>query len=513
MNWLTSVGSAFAASAQTLVSGIPSAAHITLLFAIVIALGFKFGKIKFGGIAFGSTFVLFVGIIVGHIYTHCGLLPDGEKFAIPIGTLEFLRDFGLILFVYAIGLSVGPTFVASFKKGGVKLNLLSVLMIVLNIGLMFLFYYLFFDTSKLQNLPMAVGMLSGAVTNTPGLGAATSTLTEAYAANPALANAMTGQDLASAYACAYPLGVLGMIGAVILLRVFIKTTVKKEQDAYAAEIYQSSNSIPEYDLAKMGENIEKQELLLSNSKVDGKTLDLLGIKNAKILYITRNDIKMAVTDETVFRMGDKVSAAGTTEDLAAAAKILGNSKKALLVPNFGVLFTGILLGVLVGMFPFVIPGVPLAIKLGLAGGPLIVAIILGGYGHKFHLVSYTTKSVNNFIRDFGLNLFLAGVGIKAGAGFWDTIIQGDGVKYVWVGFLITVIPILIVGLIARLKFKFNYLTIMGFVAGTYTDPPLLGFANTTAGNEAPAVGYSTVYPLSMFLRILSVQLIVIFCIA
>ena len=564
-----------------------SIGHIVLLFGVVIAIGFKLGKIKFGPVTLGSTFVLFVGILVGHIYNYFGL-NHADGYAAPAAVLNFVQDFGLILFVYCIGLQVGPGFFSSFKKGGVSLNLYSIMTILLNIAVMFGLYFLVFDTKDLKNLPMIVGVLCGAVTNTPGLGAANETLHDVASRNPDLAHAMGSNEMASAYACAYPLAVLGMIGAVILLRYILKIRLEKEQEQIRKEVEDNPHAKPHRMTLRlmnkaldgmtirkvrdfMGRNfvcsrmerngeistpnidtvlkdgdlinivcaeddseavvafmgpVEKKDwmeksspiiskrVVVTRNEVEGKTFGQMhfsSLYGVNVTRITRSGMDLFADRNIHLQIGDRLLMVGPEDNVAHAASAVGNSVKNLRHPNIGPIFIGIILGVILGSIPIAIPSIPNPVKLGIAGGPLIIAILIGAKGYKLHIVSYTTTSVNMFVRELGLSLFLAGVGIKAGANFWDTLIQGDGLKYVWVGFLITIIPIFVAGIMARVKLKLNYYKMMGFIAGTYTDPPLLGFANQIAGNDAPAVGYSTVYPLSMFLRILTAQLIILLC--
>lgn len=562
-----------------------SMAHIILLLALVITLGYKLGKLKIGNVTLGSTFVLFIGILAGHLY-HTAGVTTSDGFALPLPVLNFVQDFGLILFVYCIGLQVGPGFFSSFKKDGLRLNLFSVLTIVLNIGVMIGCYYLFFDTSDLKNLPMMVGVLCGAVTNTPGLGAANEVLGEAAAHNPALQQAMEGNDIASAYACAYPLAVLGMIGAVVVLRHIMNIKMDREQAQVRHEMEDNPHAKPhrmtlrmqnkaldgitirkirdfvgrnfvcsrmerdgevstptidsvlregdllsivcaeddaEAVIAFMGTVEDKdwqlapspiisKRVVVTKPEVEGKTLAQMhfsSVLGVNVTRLTRSGIDLFADRNLRLQIGDRLLLVGPQEGISHAENAVGNSIKRLKHPNIGPLFLGVLLGVLLGSIPFAISGVPTPVKLGLAGGPLIVAILIGAKGYRLHITSYTTTSVNMFVRELGLSLFLAAVGIKAGANFWDTLSQGDGIKYVWVGFIITVLPIFIMGIWARLRLKLNYFTLSGLIAGTYTDPPLLGLATESAGNNAPAVGYSTVYPLSMFLRILSAQLIIL----
>lgn len=565
--------------------------HIVFIYALVIAIGYKLGKIKFGPVSLGSTFILFVGIIVGHIYNTVGIHHAEEAYLAPAAVLNFVQDFGLILFVYCIGLQVGPGFFSSFKKGGISLNLYSIAIVLLNVGITIALYYLFFDTDDLANFPMIVGVLCGAVTNTPALGAANETLNDIMTHNAPLADAMGNQQIASAYACAYPLGVLGMIGAVILLRYLLSIKLDKEQEQIRKEVEDNPHAkphrmtiqlknaalfgktivkvrefmgrnfvcsrlehkgeliIPKFDtvlneddflnivcaeddadaiIAFIGPVVEKdwledntpiisKRVVVTKETVDGKTFGQMhfsSLYGVNVTRITRSGMDLFADRNLHIQIGDRLLMVGPEDNVNRAAAVVGNSAKKLNHPNIGPIFIGILLGVLLGSIPFTLSGIPNPVKLGLAGGPLIIAILIGAKGYKLHIVSYTTTSVNLFVRELGLCLFLASVGIKAGANFWDTLTQGDGIKYVWIGFIITVLPIMIMGILARTKLKLNYFTMMGFVAGTYTDPPLLGFANQIAGNDAPAVGYSTVYPLSMFMRILTAQLLILlWCVA
>ena len=575
MNWLSS-----------LFTDTQSMGHIVLLLALVIALGYKLGKIKVGGVSLGSTFVLFTGILAGHIYNSAGL-GNGEGYAAPLAVLNFVQDFGLILFVYCIGLQVGPGFFSSLKKDGLKLNAYSVLTILLNIGVMLGCYFLLFDSGDPKNLPMMVGVLCGAVTNTPGLGAANEALGEAAAHNPALQQAMESHEIASAYACAYPLAVVGMIGAVILLRYLMRIRLDGEQEQVKHEMEENPHakphrmtirllnsaldgvtvrkirdfvgrnfvvsrmerdgevSTPSIDaVLKRGDLLRivcaeddaeavtafmgavehkdwqltpspiiSKRVVVTKPEVEGKTLAQMhfsSVLGVNVTRLTRSGIDLFADRNLRLQIGDRLLLVGPQESIAHAESAVGNSVKKLNHPNIGPLFLGVLLGVILGSIPFAIGGVPMPVKLGLAGGPLIVAILIGAKGYKLRITSYTTTSVNMFVRELGLSLFLAGVGIKAGANFWNTLTQGDGISYVWTGFLITVVPILAVGIIARIRMKVNYFTLSGLIAGTYTDPPLLAFSTQVAGNNAPAVGYSTVYPLAMFLRILTAQLIILF---
>ena len=547
-----------------------SVAHITLLYAIVIAIGVYLGKIKIFGVSLGVTFVLFAGILAGHI-----------GFTAPTPILTFVQDFGLILFVFMIGMQVGPGFFESFGTQGIKLNGLAATAILLNILVMFACYYIFFDTNNPTNLPMMVGTLYGAVTNTPGLGAANEAMSTVFPNG--------APQIASAYACAYPLGVLGIIGATILIRYICKVKLEKEEEQLKEMEGTKTNKKPykmylevtnqylegrtilqvhdflnrdfvcsriEHDgdisianrntvlhlgdkmlivcaeadheaiIAFIGPlidiDLEQQQqeepmiskgVLITNPKINGKTLASMhfsSVHGVNVTRVTRHGIDLFASASLPLQVGDKIRVVGPEDAVERVAVRMGNSSNKLNAPNIATIFVGIFLGLIFGSLPFAIPGMPVPVKLGLAGGPLIIAILIGRYGYKIHLVTYTTTSANMMLREIGLVLFLASVGIKAGAGFFETVVQGDGLLYVLTGFFITIIPILVVGPIARLKFKFNYFTIAGMVAGTYTDPPALAYANSICSKEAPALGYSTVYPLSMFLRIFTAQIIVLF---
>lgn len=547
-----------------------SVAHIALLYSIVIAIGVYLGKIKIGGISLGVTFVLFAGIVAGHI-----------GFTAPENILGFLQDFGLILFVFCIGLQVGPGFFESFKKGGITLNGLAIGLIILNIAVMFGCYYLFFDTSNPKNLPMMVGTLYGAVTNTPGLGAANEALNSVFPKGHI-------PQIASGYACAYPLGVLGIIGATIAIKYICRIKLDKEESKLNEEeaenphakphlmhlqvsnSYLAGRTLPQVSdflnrdfvcsrilhnghvsipnnktvfqvgdqifvtcaeadaeaiIAFIGPQIQvaweqqdqpmvSKRILVTRPSVNGKTLGQMhfsSVYGVNVTRITRQGMDLFASRNLALQVGDRIMVVGPEDAVNHVADAMGNSIKRLNTPNIATIFIGIIIGILFGSIPIAVPGMPTPLKLGIAGGPLIIAILIGRYGYKVHLVTYTTTSANMMLREIGLVLFLASVGVKAGAGFWETVVQGDGIKYVYTGFLITVIPILIIGIIARIKFKFNYFTIMGMIAGTCTDPPALAYANSTCSKEAPAVGYSTVYPLSMFMRILTAQLIILFC--
>jgi putative transport protein len=548
-----------------------SVAHIVLLYAVVIAVGVYLGKFKVGGISLGVTFVLFAGIVAGHI-----------GFTAPLPILTFMQDFGLILFVFMIGLQVGPGFFESFGTAGIKLNGLAASAIFLNILVMFACYFIFFDTTQQHALPMMVGTLYGAVTNTPGLGAAN----EALSSMSAVFNGNVPQ-IASAYACAYPLGVLGIIGATILVRYICKVRLEEEEEQLKAQESGNANKKPykmhlevtnkylegktllqvhdflnrdfvvsrlvhegelcipnrntifhlgdqmlvvcaeadqeaimafigpklDIDFEQQDQPLVSKRIVITNPNMNGKTLASMhfsSVHGVNVTRVTRHGMDLFASASLPLQVGDRIMVVGPEDAVTRVANKMGNSLKRLDHPNIATIFVGIILGLIFGSLPLAIPGMPVPVKLGLAGGPLIIAILIGRYGYKIHLVTYTTTSANMMLREIGLVLFLASVGVKAGATFFSTVVEGDGLLYVLTGFLITIIPILIIGTIARLKFKFNYFTIAGMLAGTYTDPPALAYANSICSKEAPAIGYSTVYPLAMFLRIFTAQIVVLF---
>lgn len=540
-----------------------SIAHIVLLYSFVIAVGVLLGKIKFFGVSLGVTFVLFTGIVCGHF----GFTGNTQ-------ILTFLQDFGLILFVFCIGLQVGPSFFSSFKKGGVAMNLVAIGIVALNIVVAVALYY---GLNGRIELPMMVGILCGAVTNTPGLGAANEALSQLN---------YNGPQIAMGYACAYPLGVLGIIGSIIAVRYICRINLKKEEeelvqqeaanphltprmmhlevhnealagktllqvkdfmgrDFVCSRILQNGHvSIPTRDtifhvgdqlfivcaeddadaiIAFIGPMIkvdwEKQDtpmvsrrILITQTKMNGKHLGELHFSSmygVNVTRVNRSGMDLFASRNLTLQVGDRVMVVGPQDAVDRVAGMMGNSLKRLDHPNIVTIFVGIFLGILFGSLPIAFPGVPTPVKLGLAGGPLIVSILIGRFGYKLKLVTYTTMSANLMLREIGIALFLASVGIKAGANFVHTVVEGDGLLYVGCGFLITVIPLLIMGAVARWHYKMNYFMLMGLIAGSNTDPPALAYSNQVSGNNAPAVGYSTVYPVSMFLRILTAQLLIL----
>lgn len=549
---------------HTLFTDSNSIAHIVLLYSFVIAVGVLLGKIKFFGISLGVTFVLFTGIVCGHF----GFTGNTQ-------ILNFLQDFGLIIFVYCIGLQVGPGFFSSFKEGGIAMNIVAGGIVLLNIIIVLILYY------ALQgriDIPMMVGVLCGAVTNTPGLGAANEALQQLN---------YEGPQIAMGYACAYPLGVLGIIGSIILVKYFCRVNLKKESDELekqeaanphltptkmylevrnealegkpllqisqfmgrdfvVSRILQDGHvSIPNRDtIFHVGDRLlivcaqedaeavsafigprvqldwQKQDtpmvsrrILVTKSSMNGRTLGQFHFSSmygVNVTRINRSGMDIFASRNLTIQVGDRVMVVGPQDAVERIANMMGNSLKRLDTPNIVTIFVGIFIGIIFGSLPFTLPGIPTPVKLGLAGGPLIVAILIGRFGYKVKLVTYTTTSANLMLREIGIALFLASVGIKAGANFVSTVVEGDGLLYVLCGFLITLIPLLIMGVYARMHYKMNYYTLMGLMSGSYTDPPALAYSNQIANNNAPAVGYSTVYPLTMFLRIVTAQILILF---
>lgn len=554
---------------KTVVMG-PSIAHTVFILALVIASGIALSRIKIKGVSFGMTWILFTGIVAGHFLGAESIHHD---------TLHFIKEFGLILFVFFIGLQVGPGFFSSLKSGGLKLISLAALVILLGA---ITTYVIHLVTG--EPLPTMVGVMSGAVTNTPGLGAAQQAFADAGgAANKALAD-----SISLGYAVAYPLGVIGIIMSMIIMRYVLRIDFKKEDEGLAAmskethlphrysveftnemldgktiaiahmlinrqfvvsRVMHKSGEIVMADgnsqlsigdrlriicseedseaiLAFFGKPVEmsadewgatamqstplvSRRILITREDVNGKTFADLRLRTRYGINITRvhrAGVDLIPYQGMELQVGDKVMVVGPEAAVAAAEKALGNSLKKLDHPNLFPIFIGIALGVLLGSLPLM--NVPQPVKLGLAGGPLIVAILIGRFGPHFKMVTYTTMSANLMLREIGLAMFLAAVGIGAGDGFVDAIING-GYKWIGYGVIITVLPLILVALLARLKFKVNYYTMMGLMSGAMTDPPALGFANQSSGNDMPAIGYATVYPVVMFLRVLTAQLMML----
>ncbi|MCI9042851.1 MAG: putative transporter [Muribaculaceae bacterium] len=530
-----------------------SLASTIALYSFVVAAGVYLGKLKIGGISLGVTFVLFVGIIMGHF----GYIVNAE-------VQKFIREFGLILFIFSIGLQVGPGFFSSFKKGGMRLNGLAVAGIALNVIIALAIYFIDGDT----DIAAIVGVMSGAVTNTPGLAAAQQTAGNAEAIN----------TMSMGYAAAYPLGVLGIIGAMFVIKGIFRIKTDREIKIIEEE---TQNSVSKPNIisiqvtnplisgkslvqlhhviqcdfvisrlmdetgqiiiptsqtqVRVGDklmlviaasdverfesvvgpeiemewedvtpsNVVSRRILITKPQYNGVMLGALRLHTGYQLNATRVNragVDLLASPDLRLQMGDRITVVGDLNDIDRLASKLGNSMKRLNEPNLITIFVGILFGIILGSI-----NVGFGMKLGLAGGPLVVAILLSRFGYKFKLVTYTSTSASMFMRELGICLFLASVGIGAGAGFADTVFNYTGMWWVIWGFMITFIPLVIVGSIARGVYKLNFLTIMGLFAGGYTDPPALAYAGGSTGSDSPAVAYSTVYPLTMFLRVVAAQ--------
>lgn len=535
-------------------------AHSIMLFAFVIAIGLWLGRFKVKGVSIGSTWILFVGILLSHF----GLRADP-------GALAFVKDFGLILFVFSIGLQVGPGFFQSFKKGGIKLNLLAVTLVFLAVTVTLAIHGIVGEDLKTMT-----GVMSGAVTNTPGLGAA----------QQALANPEDSSLLASAYAVAYPLGVLGVIALIIVSKSLFKVDLDKEKaqldsddgttesarrmhcevvnpaifgknlrdvtcgmgDKFIVSRVMRDGEIsipgPDYvlqegdkvllvtsqsmvdslriifgkevemhqtDWQKMDEHLVTRRLSITKSAMTGKKLKELNIRKiygVTVTRVLRSGVELVARPNLILEMGDSIQVVGTESAISDVAKLVGNKPQTLSKPNLVPIFFGIAVGVIFGSIPIALPGMPSAVKLGLAGGPLIIAILLGHYGPKLKITTYTTLSANMMIREIGISLFMAAVGLGAGESFISSILNG-GYWWILFGFLITVIPVGTIILLSRLVFKLNFYQICGLVSGGTTDPAVLAFSQEMYGTDYPSVNYATVYPLTMFMRVLAAQVLVL----
>lgn len=540
-----------------------SIAHTVFTLAITIAIGIALGKIKIAGISLGITWILFVGIALSSF----GMQIDPTIIA-------FIKEFGLILFVYSVGMQVGPSFFSSFKQGGMRLVGIATAIVLVGVLTAYIIHLV-----TGTPIPTMVGVLSGAVTNTPGLGAAQQAYTDS--------TGLTDPTIAMGYAVAYPLGVVGIIISIVLLRAIFRIKLDKEKEAlesaneskYAAkisieltntnlfgrsvqetrglinrsfvvsricrangtiEIANANTVLNEGDkmlIICASEDVEAIEMMLGHQinmqhsdwlnldqqfisrriiitqpHINGKTIGELRLRSSYAVNVTRvnrSGVDLIPEHNLELQIGDRLTVVGSEMAIDAVAKTLGNSMRRLREPNLISIFLGIFLGVLVGSIPIAIPGMPQAVKLGLAGGPLIVAILISRFGAHYHLVTYTTMSANLMLREVGISLFLAAVGISAGEGFIDTVVNQGGYMWVLYGVIITMVPILLVGIFARKFGKLNYFTLMGVIAGSMTNPPALAYSNATAGNDVPAVSYATVYPFMMFLRVLTAQLFVL----
>ncbi|HAB41460.1 MAG TPA: putative transporter [Porphyromonadaceae bacterium] len=534
--------------------GNESLASTLVLYSFVIAAGVFLGKLKIGGVSLGVTFVLFVGILMGHF----GYIVNPE-------VLKFVREFGLILFIFSIGIQVGPGFFSSFKEGGIRLNMLAVLGILLNVAIVLIIYYVQGGSTSIEAL---VGVMSGAVTNTPGLAAAQQAAGTTEAIN----------TMAMGYAAAYPLGVCGIIGAMFLIKALFRINTADEVKAIETDAENSMKKpymvsievtnplldgktlrqildIVQFDFvisrlmdkdgkivipvsktvvhtgdklyvvisAKDTERFEmligpecevdwdectpsqvvSRRIVITKSEYNGVALGSLRLHAGYQLNATRVNragVDLLASPNLRLQMGDRITVVGDINDIDRLANKLGNSMRRLNEPNLITIFIGIMFGIIVGSI-----NVGFGMKLGLAGGPLVVAILLSRFGYKFKLVTYTSSSASLLMRELGITLFLASVGISSGAGFAETVFNYTGMWWVIWGFIITFVPLIIVGCIARGVYHINFLTIMGLFSGGYTDPPALAYANGSSGSDAPAVAYSTVYPLTMFMRVVAAQ--------
>lgn len=538
----------------------PSVIQSILVISLTIAIGILCGKIKICGVSLGIAWVLFVGLFLSHMGMH--LNHEVE---------HFVKEFGLILFVYSIGLQVGPGFFASLKKGGLSLNLLAG-------GIIFLGCVTTYVMHLVTGLDFAsmIGIYTGAITNTPSLGAAQQTYVDVKGSG--------GDFLTMGYAAAYPLGVVGIILSMIVIRAFARklngesSDVKKDKNSaivhidvlvknhgiegktineishiinYKFVVSRIVNSKKQIDIARqdtvledgdiirivtqssyvdaivavigeqvytvkdsdlrMESNLVSRKVAVTKDGLNGHKIGELNIRatyGVNITRIYRAGVELLATGDLRLQLGDRVKIVGKEEDVVKAAEVLGNSLKKLDHPNLFPIFIGIFLGIIVGSIPFFIPGIPQAIKLGVAGGPLIVAILIGRFGPYYKVVTFTTTSANMMLREVGVLLFLAAVSLGAGEHFVDTIVNGG---YMWVlyGFLITVVPLLIIGFIGSKFMGLGAETLMGLMAGSTTDPPALAYANSISTNDRASVAYATVYPLTMFLRVLSGQIMIL----
>lgn len=531
-------------------------ASTLVLYSFVIAAGVFLGKIKIAGVSLGVTFVLFVGILMGHF----GYEVNPE-------VLKFVREFGLILFIFSIGLQVGPSFFSSFKKGGMLLNGLAVLIIALNVAIVLAIFYIDGQT----DISALVGVMSGAVTNTPGLAAAQQT-----AGNPDAINIMS-----MGYAAAYPLGVIGIIASMFVIkaifRIKMNDEIKKIEDESEKSTLQPhiltfevTNPLLEgknlrdlHDIIRcnfvvsrvmspdgkvyipnsetrltMGEKlytvmspndedmfrsivgpqveldwetvpsqVVSRRIVITKSELNGIQLGSLRLRagyNLNVTRVNRAGVDLLAAPNLRLQMGDRLTVVGDLNDINRVADRLGNSLKRLNQPNIITIFVGIMLGIILGSI-----NLGFGMKLGLAGGPLIVAILLSRFGYKLKLVTYTSSSASMLMRELGICLFLASVGISSGKGFAETVFNLTGMWWVIWGFIITFLPLVIVGCVARGIYKLNFLHLMGMFSGGYTDPPALAYATGSTVNDAPAVAYSTVYPLTMFLRVVAAQMLIL----
>ena len=550
--------------------------HSIMLLAFVIAVGLLLGKWKVKGVSLGSTWILFVGILLSHF----GFRADSSL-------LHFLKEFGLILFVFSIGLQVGPGFFHSFKSGGLKLNLLALVLVLAGVVTTYVIHLV-----TKEDLVTLTGVMSGAVTNTPGLGAAQQTYMDATSGSfvNEVGSAAVASSMASGYAVAYPIGVLGVILVLMLTKALFRIDLKKEEDqmhgmetgmdspqrlafaiknpaVFGKTILEASHAIenkfiisrisrdgvvkvpmastvlqendkllvvtaqssveavtmlfgeqiemPKETWDKLDASMSVRKLTITRTSLTGKKLKELKIRThygVSITRVSRSGIDLVANPDLIVQMGDSLLVVGHDSDINQVAKLVGNSRTGLNHPNLIPIFFGIALGVLFGSIPIAIPGIPQAIKFGLAGGPLVIAILLGYFGPKLKITTYTTMSANLMLREIGISIFLAAVGLGAGENFVSSIENG-GYWWILYGALITLIPTALVAILGRVIFKLNFYQICGLVSGSCTNPPVLAFAQNAYGTDYTSVSYATVYPLSMFMRVLVAQVLILLAVA
>ena len=471
-------------------------AHSVMILSLVIALGLCLGKLRVKGVSLGLAWILFIGLIFGHF----SLNLDEHL-------LHFLKEFGLILFVYSIGLEVGPGFFASFKNGGKSLNLLSMIVVALSI-ITTLVIFSFSGTS----ITSMAGILSGAVTNTPGLGAAQQAFSDL--------RHIDAPSIAAGYAIAYPMGVLGVILSFIILRFALRVDKQIEEGDILQIV--AHPTVEEPIIALLGEKVDVKDeefsselinrrILITKPGINGKSISQLQIRSnlgANITRVNRNGVDLIATPDLKLQLGDRVTVVGKELAIAHTEKVLGNQMKRLNYPNLIPIFLGIMLGCIVANIPFFIPGINENLRLGLTGGPLVVAILIGYFGPKYNLVTYNTISANLMLREIGICIFLACVGLGTGEQFIQTVASESGLTWILYGIAITMIPIILGGIIGKLVFHINYYTLLGVLAGANTNPSALAYVREQTSADAPTVGYANVYPFAMFLRIVTIQIII-----
>ena len=542
-----------------------SIAHSVLVLSGVTALGVLLSRIKICGVSLGVTWILFVGIVAGHF----GLTVEHN-------ILHFIKEFGLILFVYSVGLQVGPGFFSSFKKGGLTLNAVAVMIVLMGVIIAYIIH-LVTGTS----LVTMVGVLCGAVTNTPGLGAAQQTYLEATGASD--------PSIAMGYAVAYPLGVVGIVMSIVVIKGLFRMNMDKELEKATGASEDTTKMATKYSVGiknaaifgktiaelhsfidkdfvvsrlcrengkveiptsqtklfegdklrvisvdahkdsivaffgelldmssdewhEMDSQMATRKVVVTKHKVNGKTLGELKVRSVfgvNVTRVTRAGVDLVAAPDLELQIGDRVLAVGDEQKLESFANMLGNSAKQLREPNLLAIFLGIAVGVIFGSIPFMLPGMPQPVKMGLAGGPLIIAILISCFGYKFNIVTYTTLSANMMLREVGISLFLAAVGISSGEGFIDTVVNKGGFAWIGYGVIITLVPMLAGAAIGRFVFKFNYFQLMGLISGSGTNPSGLAYSNSVSPINQQAVSYATVYPLVMFLRVLTPQILIL----